>query len=465
MESSYLSLVTFCDQFTDLILLVGVVLKIFYGRHEDGIFITSQGHKARQRNLVDIMTDLLCLTSFPERIVPNTYIPRLARTLVVIKLPAVLDLLGQTLLEEYKMNYVGVFRMTWWTFYTSHLVGLSWLKCSHQSGFGSSPWVAPHELMEASIRHQYAHALFWGFDNLSSNGSAEPSHEFEVWFQLLVSFLGTLIFAQVVAELQNLLAFQRSNREVMQEKRGAMLRTLNEHKVPSDIQMRVKGLLDLLAQSQEDRMKIDKEMEVKETLDSFPDDLRDTLITYFNAGFISKMPFFNNLNDEVITRLWKVMRPQVNEPGSTIIQEGQKGNEMYFLLSGTVTVSRGQTIVGQLDRGSYFGELAIVFPETTRTATIQAKMYCALSKLNKLDFDRVMVDYPDYEGRIIAQAVTQFQKVYTLNLPHLPGHHIPAEEMTLVLGALRQMPIFQEAMSSVLDGGSDVSWPLSVPAP
>lgn len=64
------------------------------------------------------------------------------------------------------------------------------------------------------------------------------------------------------------------------------------------------------------------------------------------------------------------------EPGQCIVQEGDVGNTLYIIRSGTVEVSKTsgdrQVVVGTLSAGSHFGEVA-VFEGAPRTATVTAK--------------------------------------------------------------------------------------------
>lgn len=67
---------------------------------------------------------------------------------------------------------------------------------------------------------------------------------------------------------------------------------------------------------------------------------------------------------------------ELYEPGQLIVKEGDVGNTLFIIRSGTVEVSRGegdqQEVLGSLSEGSHFGEVA-VFEGSRRTATVTAK--------------------------------------------------------------------------------------------
>lgn len=64
------------------------------------------------------------------------------------------------------------------------------------------------------------------------------------------------------------------------------------------------------------------------------------------------------------------------------------GEEMYFIIEGSVQVIGNDktTVLNTLEKGSYFGEIAI-FKRTKRMAYVQAKTLCIISILKKKDIE------------------------------------------------------------------------------
>ena len=69
------------------------------------------------------------------------------------------------------------------------------------------------------------------------------------------------------------------------------------------------------------------------------------------------------------------MQTKEYSKGDTIIKEGTRGEEIYFILSGSVkvfkTLEGEQVELGVLKIGSFFGEMSL-FLGTERSATVQA---------------------------------------------------------------------------------------------
>ncbi len=73
------------------------------------------------------------------------------------------------------------------------------------------------------------------------------------------------------------------------------------------------------------------------------------------------------------------MFPVEKEPGETIIQQGEEGDNFYVIDSGSVDVYVNNDYVLSIKEGGSFGELALIYG-TPRAATVmvgvRSKKYC-----------------------------------------------------------------------------------------
>jgi CRP/FNR family transcriptional regulator, cyclic AMP receptor protein len=104
-----------------------------------------------------------------------------------------------------------------------------------------------------------------------------------------------------------------------------------------------------------------------------PDDLR-------------AVPLFQSLSDANLCSLAKSVVKRHATVGDALCREGELGDEMYVVLSGTVTLHKAvgdrETELGRLESGAYFGEMALI-GDAPRSATIRAA-----SDLDYLAIDR-----------------------------------------------------------------------------
>lgn len=98
-------------------------------------------------------------------------------------------------------------------------------------------------------------------------------------------------------------------------------------------------------------------------------------------------------------------------PGDCLIDAGSEGQAMYFIQEGQVNVfSSSGEFVSTLTGGDYFGEMAMVRDEHKTTATVQAKDYCDMYKLERADFYSVFEGHPEVLAQI--KAVTYSKRSF-----------------------------------------------------
>ena len=71
--------------------------------------------------------------------------------------------------------------------------------------------------------------------------------------------------------------------------------------------------------------------------------------------------------------------------GDVIFAEGDKGDAMYVVRSGEVTVERNGSIMETLGGGGVFGEMALI-DGAPRSATARAKTDCEVAPINEKTF-------------------------------------------------------------------------------
>ncbi|KAI8848234.1 cyclic nucleotide-binding-like protein [Chytridium lagenaria] len=89
----------------------------------------------------------------------------------------------------------------------------------------------------------------------------------------------------------------------------------------------------------------------------------------------------------------------LSELNAPLRQQGEPGNDMYFIEHGTVDIVVNGNIVGALTDGAFFGEVALL-DQSTRSATIKASSHTTLFKLSKRDFQLILEDFQDVEQKM-----------------------------------------------------------------
>jgi putative peptide zinc metalloprotease protein len=122
------------------------------------------------------------------------------------------------------------------------------------------------------------------------------------------------------------------------------------------------------------------------------------------ATLICRVPLFATMSDEETDLLLARLRLERHPAGRRIIRQGDKGDRFYIVRQGHVEVTQrdvaGVTrVVNQLDRGDYFGELALLH-DAPRNATCRATVPTETLALSRQDFDRLVRSRLTIRGKL-----------------------------------------------------------------
>ena len=117
--------------------------------------------------------------------------------------------------------------------------------------------------------------------------------------------------------------------------------------------------------------------------------------------FFKKVMAFKGVSDEGIERLSQIFKRVEFNAGDVIIKEGEEGDTVYIIDRGLVEVSMSITLAGgiwdeesgaiekvlvKLGPGAMFGEMAFIYDDDQRSATIVALEDCSLLETTSRDF-------------------------------------------------------------------------------
>jgi hypothetical protein len=110
-------------------------------------------------------------------------------------------------------------------------------------------------------------------------------------------------------------------------------------------------------------------------------------------------PLFKELAVDEMVAVIQGLNLITFESASFIITEGEPGDSLYMLTTGSVKAfkkdpkTKRQVLLGELGEGSFFGEVSILTGKP-RTATIVASTYCELLELDRATLDSIVKQHP-----------------------------------------------------------------------
>ena len=156
------------------------------------------------------------------------------------------------------------------------------------------------------------------------------------------------------------------------------------------------------------------------------------------------------LSEEQRRSLLATARRHRYAPGEVVFHEGDPADSLHMIESGRVSVGLTTSYGNQVtfaiqSQGEMFGELALLSPDSRRTATVTALERTETMVIHRDDFDRVRRDQPQVTEallRILAARVRVLSERLTEAL------YVPAE-----VRVLRRLLEVAETYSSTAEGG------------
>lgn len=104
---------------------------------------------------------------------------------------------------------------------------------------------------------------------------------------------------------------------------------------------------------------------------------------------LARMPLFRPLSERELLRVLQVTDVIHYGHGETVISEGEKGEELFIVLTGNVKVWRGGAELATLGAGDHFGEMALVRSQP-RSATVVADGNSELMVIRRGEFFEIL---------------------------------------------------------------------------
>jgi CRP-like cAMP-binding protein len=131
-----------------------------------------------------------------------------------------------------------------------------------------------------------------------------------------------------------------------------------------------------------------------------------SIAQYLHRDIVSQVPLFQQMGEMFIQEICQYLKHTLLLKGYRIVNKGEVGKEMFFIGSGSVEVisEDGEIVFAKLEKGKFFGEIALLSADARRTASIRAAELCEVFVLTKEDFEKVTSRYPDAK-RILQEEI------------------------------------------------------------
>lgn len=116
--------------------------------------------------------------------------------------------------------------------------------------------------------------------------------------------------------------------------------------------------------------------------------------------FLKGVDLFSAIPGEDLSQIAQIADEVELESGETVVKEGDHGDSLYLIVSGTVRVHRGATEIATLGERQVFGEMALLDSEP-RSASVTATTDVTLLRIHQEDFADILAEKSEIAQGII----------------------------------------------------------------
>ena len=119
---------------------------------------------------------------------------------------------------------------------------------------------------------------------------------------------------------------------------------------------------------------------------------------------LRRVPLFADLGDTELECIAEAATEVEIPSDQVLVQPGTAGTGMFFIAEGTAVVETKRDHV-ELGPGQFFGELALMKPDSTRTARVWAKTPLRCFALDRASFRELVASHPEVAASLLEVAL------------------------------------------------------------
>lgn len=271
----------------------------------------------------------------------------------------------------------------YWLVVAIHIIALGWI------------WIGAGET-NRPFMDQYLRALYWATTTIATIGYGDytPDHNsnVQIIYTVIIQLFGVGMFSYVIANVSSLVANLDVAKSTYRRHLDEVNAFLHAQRIPPQLQERVRDYYSYLWEQQ-------RGVSTMQVLQEFPRSLSQEILLHLNREVIERVELFRGADELFIREAMQLLKSEVFLPGEYIIRQGEYGDCMYFLTSGTVQVVADGIEIARLGPGSPFGETALI-EQGRRNASVISIGYSTGYRLAKSDFEGLRQKYPEFDAHI-----------------------------------------------------------------
>lgn len=404
----------------DLLFLVDIALNFFTSYRHGGKEVTQRHltvrHYLRTFFVVDLLANLpldSLLLAHPDVMVSGVSLVlilrglrllRIVRLYVIVRRWELQGLLNPGILRIGK--FVGTVMIL------IHWIACAWFLTAFVDRFPADSWAVNEGIENAVPGVQYVRSLYWAITTMTTVGYGDitPGRTVEYVLAMFVMLLGASMYAFIIGNIASLFSNLDSAKAAHWNRIESVAQYLHYRHTPSELSEKVRNYYEYLWATH-------RGLKEEAFLDDLPGPLRLEVLLHLTRDLLENVPLFKYSSPTLRNVLLDALNPQTYAPQGYIIQEGEVGNEIFFISNGQVEITSdgGEKHHGILQAGDYFGDLALILNER-RSASVKTLTYCEVFVLNGVDFNRIKASYTEFREVLTKMSSDRSEKLEALIL-------------------------------------------------
>ncbi|ESO06121.1 hypothetical protein HELRODRAFT_64112, partial [Helobdella robusta] len=262
------------------------------------------------------------------------------------------------------------------------------------------------------IHSKYITSLYFTFTILTSVGfgNIAPVTDWEKTFAIGAMIIGSLANAAIFGNVATIMhRMYRGNKE-FHDKSASIKDFIKFHRIPKMLSSKLQDI------TQEDWWQTNG-VDMNKVLQSFPEGLQADVCLHTNRILFSKFSAFQSGSPGCLRMLSVRIKSVHFLPGEEIIHQNDLTKAIYFVLRGTIEISKECVVVAILTKNDTFGECSKTLEDKINLSSclgfrskysVRALSYCDIHKIAISDIVDVFRVYPEFASDFCKKFVVTF---------------------------------------------------------
>lgn len=283
---------------------------------------------------------------------------------------------------------------------------LHWLGCgfyllaSFLSETRGKSWLNENDYDELPLSSRYLRA-YYSVLLMIMGDQIIVNHDSETLYAIVVGLIGSCVNAVIFANVANLTAQLNSNSAMHQRRMDGVAQAMRRLNVERSTATRIRDYYEYVWVRHRNH-------QGDHFIRQLPAQLRNRTACMIHEAKLRSCPLFTRCDRKFIAGLATTLLPEVYLPSEFIVVAGYVSRAMYFVARGRVQlIQRTVQSTMQVEEAKEYFDEAGLFSETHHATSARSITHTDLYKLERHDFDRVVMDFPT-AGHFIISAARQY---------------------------------------------------------